>query len=85
MQSGKWYIAGEHGPEAIWGGGGAYAMGYGGGGNGGGGVSISTHIDARGASVELISRLPAVLKANNEQLEAKIASRMRRGYYGNAR
>jgi hypothetical protein len=33
LESGKWYIAGEHGPEPIWGGGpGAFAMGYGGGG-----------------------------------------------------
>ncbi len=33
LQQGKWYIAGEHGPEPVWGGGaGAFAMGYGGGG-----------------------------------------------------
>jgi hypothetical protein len=30
MSAGRWYIAGEHGPEPIWGGGGAFAMGYGG-------------------------------------------------------
>jgi hypothetical protein len=36
LDSGKWYVAGEHGPEPIWGGGsGAFAMGYGGGGGGG--------------------------------------------------
>jgi hypothetical protein len=30
IEAGKWYIAGEHGPEPIWGGGpGAYASGYG--------------------------------------------------------
>ena len=29
LQSNKWYVAGEHGPEPIWGGGaGAFAMGY---------------------------------------------------------
>lgn len=32
LEQNKWYIAGEHGPEPIWGGGaGAFAMGYGGG------------------------------------------------------
>lgn len=32
LEQNKWYMAGEHGPEPIWGGGpGAYAMGYGGG------------------------------------------------------
>lgn len=40
LQAGKWYIAGEHGPEPVWGGGvGAFAAGTGGGAGGMGGPS----------------------------------------------
>lgn len=82
LQSGKWYIAGEHGPEPIWGGGpGAYAMGYGGGGGSGGGMSTVINIDARGATQEAIKLLPLAAKQIGEQVEARIVSRLRRGYY----
>jgi hypothetical protein len=77
LQSGKWYIAGEKGPEAVWGGGaGAFAMGYG----GGGGVVIAPnyHIDARGATTDLIQQLPAVLRANNDALKADIMDTLSR-------
>jgi hypothetical protein len=58
LESGKWYVAGEHGPEPIWGGGsGAYAMGYGGG--GGGGVTVNMPVDMRGASVDAVKLLVA--------------------------
>lgn len=58
LDSGKWYIAGEHGPEPIWGGGpGAAAMGYGGGGGngGGGGVQVNV-INQTDASVSVQDR-----------------------------
>jgi hypothetical protein len=78
LQSGKWHMAGEHGPEPIWGGGpGAFAMGY-----GGGGTTITTNIDARGATQESIKALPEILKRNNEALEARIVQRLRAGKYG---
>ncbi len=49
LDPGKWYIAGEHGPEPIWGGGpGAFATGYG---KGGSGVVVNYNIDARGSSI----------------------------------
>jgi Lambda phage tail tape-measure protein (Tape_meas_lam_C) len=42
LEQGKWYIAGEKGPEPIWGGGsGAFATGYG---NGGGPTSSGSHV-----------------------------------------
>lgn len=79
IESGKWYTAGEHGPEPIWGGGaGAFATGYGGGGSS---VVINNNIDARGASVDMIKALPAILKQNNMQLEAKIVTGLQRGKY----
>jgi hypothetical protein len=71
LQPGKWYIAGEHGEEPIWGGGsGAFAMGY----AGAGGTSVTqvNNIDARGATTDLIQQLPAVLQANNAALKADI-------------
>jgi hypothetical protein len=80
LEMGKWYTAGEHGPEAIWGGGpGAFAAGYGGGGQV---INIKNNIDARGATVDLIQALPAILKQNNDALEARIVQGYRRGKYG---
>jgi len=71
LQQGKWYVAGERGPEPIWGGGpGAFAMGYGGGGGGGGGgvvVHITNQVDARGATQDLAAALPAILAASNQR------------------
>jgi len=70
LQQGKWYIAGENGPERIWGGGaGAFAGGYGGGGSS---VVINNYMDNRGATQEFISQLPAVLKANNDAVRSQI-------------
>lgn len=49
IRQGKWYIAGEHGPEPVWGGGsGAFAAGYGRG-AGGGAASIRISVDVSGA------------------------------------
>jgi hypothetical protein len=52
LEMNKWYVAGEHGPEPIWGGGtGAFASGYGGG-SGGGAMSFGDiHIHGAGAAV----------------------------------
>lgn len=62
LEQGKWYIAGEKGPEPIWGGGaGAFAAGYGG--VGGGGITQHISIDARGSSVESVKLLQATIPA----------------------
>lgn len=64
LEQGKWYVAGEKGPEPIWGGGpGAFAAGYGGSGS----VTIINKIDARGATSDLIRALPAILEASNRK------------------
>jgi hypothetical protein len=76
LSPGKWYIAGEKGPEPVWGGGsGAFAMAS----APGGGVNVTYNIDARGATQELVQRLPAILAANNRQLKAEISDSRRRG------
>jgi hypothetical protein len=60
LEAGKWYIAGEHGPEPVWGGGaGAFAAGYSGG--GGSAPVINFYTDARGSSI------------TREQFEASLA------------
>ena len=79
LTPGKWHIAGEKGPEPIWGGGpGAFALGYP---KGGGSVTINNNVDARGADPSLIGRLPQILQENNRRLEATIVSRLKRGIY----
>jgi hypothetical protein len=83
LQSGKWYTAGEHGPEPIWGGGpGAFAMGYGGGSGGGVNFAPVYNIDARGATTDLVAALPRIMKQNNDALENQIITRLRRNAYG---
>jgi hypothetical protein len=63
LDQGKWYIAGERGPEPVWGGGsGAFATGYGGGREmgGGGQTNITMRIDLAGANGdETIARISA--------------------------
>lgn len=46
---------------------------------GGGGVVINNHIDARGATQELINVLPDILEQNNRVIEAQIFGRIQRG------
>lgn len=76
LQSNRWYIAGEHGPEPVWGGGsGAFAMGYGGSGSS---INIVNHIDARGATTDFIQQLPGVLRANNDAVKADLLETMSR-------
>jgi hypothetical protein len=80
LDEGKWYIAGEKGPEPIWGGGpGAFAAGYGG--SRGVKVEAPTYIDARGATMELTRALPEIMRRNNDQLEAKIIQGIKRRQY----
>lgn len=81
LESGKWYVAGEHGPEPIWGGGsGAYAAGYGGG--GAPSLTLNNYVDARGATTDFAKALPGILKANNDAFEAKIVTKLKRNAYG---
>lgn len=76
LQQGKWYVAGEKGPEPIWGGGpGAFAMGYGGGAPN---ITINQYMDNRGATQDLIAQLPAALQANNTALKADILDTLSR-------
>lgn len=82
LDQGKWYIAGERGPEPIWGGGsGAFAMGYGGGRGAGSSVTINTHIDARNSTPDSLKLLPEIMKRNNDALEARIVGRLKSGRY----
>lgn len=45
-------------------------------------ISITTHIDARGATADLVKALPEVLKRRDDALESKIVDGLRRGRYG---
>jgi len=79
LEQGKWYIAGERGPEPVWGGGaGAFATGYG---KGGVTVNVNQNIDARGADIGLTKALPGILKKNNADVTADIIQGIRRGKY----
>lgn len=79
LEQGKWYIAGERGPEPVWGGGaGAFATGYG---KGGSSVTVNYNVDARGATVELIKALPAILKQHGEAIKSDIIYGLQRGKY----
>lgn len=82
LDQGKWYIAGEHGPEPIWGGGpGAFAMGYGQGAS----VTVSNHYDLRGSTPDVMRTLPSMLAARDEKLKADIIAGIQRGKYPLAR
>jgi hypothetical protein len=81
LQPGKWHIAGEFGPEPVWGGGaGAFAMGYGG---GGGGVTNHFSIDARGADAGVDQRIraaiaqaaPMIVDASRRQIKDDLSRR----------
>lgn len=75
LTPGKWHMAGEHGPEPIWGGGpGAFAMGY-----GGGGQSVSISIDARGSTQESVRMMPSIVRQAAELAKAELREDTRRG------
>jgi hypothetical protein len=81
-QSGKWYVAGEHGPEPIWGGGsGAFAAGYGGGGN----ITVSMPVDMRGASVDAVklfqAQQPMLIRRAADLAKAELRNERRRGTF----
>jgi hypothetical protein len=85
LESGKWYVAGEHGPEPIWGGGsGAFASGYGGGG-GGGSVTINMPVDMRGATVDAVklfaAEKPRLLRQAADLAKAELRQDKRRGRF----
>lgn len=95
LDQGKWYVAGEKGPEPIWGGGpGAFAVGYGQQAamlrGGGGGVNVvvnqTNNVDMRNSTKESAnatnSQLPALFKRNNDQLKAEIRDAINRGQFG---
>lgn len=75
LESNKWYIAGEHGPEPVWGGGaGAFASGYGGGGSG---MTFAPvyNINAPNGDQQLRAALPTLLaqtaaKSKRDMLDA---------------
>jgi hypothetical protein len=72
---GRAYMVGERGPEMfVPNTNGMIAASV-----GGPSITIQNHIDARGASVDLVARLPAILEANSKATEARIRDSMRRG------
>jgi hypothetical protein len=76
LDSGKWYIAGEHGPEPIWGGGsGAFASGYGKGGAGGGAGHMTYTVNIEGAYGR--EELAAMMKQTGESAVASALARSR--------
>lgn len=80
LEQGKWYTAGEKGPEPIWGGGaGAFAAGYGSGSSGGGGITFNMPIDARGATQDAVKMLPGVIDAAVKRAVALVQDKKRRG------
>lgn len=86
LDQGKWYIAGERGPEPIWGGGpGAFAMGYGQQSAPVVRIENHLHVDARHATQDaaqaLVSSMPEILRRNNDALESKIIEGIRRRRY----
>lgn len=77
LEQGKWYIAGEHGPEPIWGGGpGAYAMGYASGG-GSSQVSIVQNIQVDSRSDQ--ASIMAAMRAAKDAAVAEVADACARG------
>jgi hypothetical protein len=78
LSAGKWYIAGEHGPEPIWGGGsGAYAAGYGGGASAP--ISVTFQVDARGATQDAVQMLPGAMKQASDNAVQRVIDLRRRG------
>jgi hypothetical protein len=79
LEPGHWYVAGENGPEPIWGGGaGAYAAGYGNG-NGSSPVNVTMQVDARGATVDAIQLLPGAMKQAADMAVQRVQQMKRQG------
>lgn len=78
VSAGKSYLVGERGPELFTpGSGGMIAAGAGSGST----VNVVNNIDARGADSSVLSRLPAILDANNAKLKAELRDMNRRGRF----
>lgn len=76
LEPGKWYIAGEHGPEPIWGGGaGAFASGYSG--ASGTSVQITQHIQVDARSD--LASVNAAMRTAKDAAVAEIYDRFGRG------
>lgn len=78
LKSGKWYIAGEHGPEPIWGGGGgAFATGYAKESN----ISINmpVSIDARGATDRTVMQIRSDMRTQQDRLRTTVLGMKKRG------
>ncbi len=70
LSPGKWYVAGERGPEPVWGGGaGAFAVPTAAAmGGGAGNLSVVYNIDASGADPAAIARLETALASNTQAI-----------------
>ena len=89
LDQGKWYVAGEKGPEPIWGGGsGAFAVGYGqqmamSRQSAGVSINMPVSIDARGSTPDAVrmleARLPGLLKKTSDDAVSRVKDEMRRG------
>jgi hypothetical protein len=76
LDQNKWYIAGEHGPEPIWGGGsGAFAAGYG----GGGGLVVNNYVTLTGSHTVTKDDLARAMKQTSDQTVARVRDDKRRG------
>lgn len=76
LDPGKWYVAGEHGPEPIWGGGpGAFASGYPASqAQPSRGAGPVFNVDMRGASLEAVTRLEQLVHKVNGSIETRALS-----------
>lgn len=84
LEQGRWYVAGEHGPEPIWGGGpGAFAAGYGGGAAGGGTVNQTFRIEVSGAFGR--QEMLQIANATGQLAAAQAVESMKTGMPGRSR
>lgn len=81
VSGGRPYIVGERGPELFVPGSSGSIVPNGKLASSSPVVNIVTNIDARGATTDLLSILPGVLRQRDEALEARIVSGLRRGAY----
>lgn len=80
LQQGKWYVAGERGPEPVWGGGpGAFAMGYGKSGGGDIHVTVAPNVDMRGSTPDAVKLLPSVMRAASDDAVARVRAGLASG------
>lgn len=79
LEQNKWYVAGEHGPEPVWGGGaGAFAAGYG----GGGGVTVNLYPTFHNVRDLTDQKMAVYAKQISDVTVARIQDNRRRGRNG---